>query len=208
MSAIRPKNLSALIPYITVLIGLHIFKNAWVAILLYHAAILIVLLRTNNRIYFKGLLRGWNWRVGFPMTIASLGAGQFIFLLWPFVKIDGLNLALILPEYGLHGFSWTAFMIYYCLSTPIFEEAFWRGYLLAPGRYPAGPDMLFAGYHIIVLLLFLKPLAILAVFISLVIVAWIWRMITIKYNGLAVPLVSHLVAGIGVIWFLNVIVVN
>jgi membrane protease YdiL (CAAX protease family) len=205
MSALRSKNVTALIPYITILFGLNILKNAWVAILLYHAAILIVLMRNNNRWHFKRLLRGWNWRIGIPLSIASISSGLVLYYVWPLVSIDGSELSVILGDYGLSGSSWIIFMIYYCIGTPILEEVFWRGYLLTPGRYPSGPDILFAGYHILVLILFLKPLPIIAVFLSLVIVAWIWRMVAIKLNGLAIPFVSHLVAGIGVIWFVNLI---
>lgn len=96
-------------------------------------------------------------------------------------------------------------MIYYCLSTPIVEEVFRRGYHLLPGRYPSAPDILFAGYHPIVLILFLKPLPIAAVFIALVITAWVWRILALKLDGLAIPFVSHLVAGIGVILTVNLI---
>ena len=159
----------------------------------------------NNRWHFKRLLRGWNWRIGIPLSIASISSGLVLYYLWPLVSIDGSELSVILGDYGLSGSSWIIFMIYYFIGTPILEEVFWRGYLLTPGRYPCGPDILFSGYHILVLILFLKPLPIIAVFLSLVTVAWIWRMIAIKLNGLAIPFVSHLVAGIGVIWFMNLI---
>ncbi|UCE65459.1 MAG: CPBP family intramembrane metalloprotease, partial [Candidatus Zixiibacteriota bacterium] len=183
-----------------------ILKNAWAAILLYHAAILFVILRNSDLILFKRLFRGWSWKIGFPLAAISAFSGLSFYILWPMARIDSLELSTVLNEYGLYSSSWLIFMIYYCISTPILEEIFWRGYLSVPNRYPSGPDILFAGYHIIVLILFLKHLPIAAVFLSLVIVAWIWRLISIKFNGLAIPFVSHLVAGTGVIWFVNLLV--
>jgi len=202
---IRLKYYTALIPYITVLFGLHIFKSAWAAILLYHFAIFIVILATERFMLFKRISRGWNWKIGLPLGILSALGGLALYYFWPVVGIQYPELPEILGEYGLRGYSWRIFMVYYCVETPILEEVFWRGHLLAPGRYPSAPDFLFAGYHIIVLILFLKPLPVAAVFIALVLTAWIWRILALKFDGLAIPFVSHLVAGVGVIWFANLI---
>jgi membrane protease YdiL (CAAX protease family) len=205
MLVVRPKSFSALIPYITILIGLHIFKNAWAAILLYHAAIIFVILRTDGLILFKRLVIGWNWKTGLSLAVISALSGLTLYFLWPMASIQAPELSEVLREYGLHGSYWLIFMIYYCLSTPVLEEVFWRGYLLVPERHPSAPDFLFAGYHIIVLILFLKPLPVAAVFISLVITAWIWRILALKLDGLAVPFTSHLVAEVSVIWIANLI---
>ncbi|UCC78610.1 MAG: CPBP family intramembrane metalloprotease [Candidatus Zixiibacteriota bacterium] len=205
MLSISGKSSTALIPYLTILVGLHILKSAWAAIILYHGAIFFIVLKNSNPVLFKRLFRGWNWKIGFPLTAISALAGLSLYFLWPIMRIEGTELSAILNEYGLHGSSWIVFMIYYCVSTPVLEEIFWRGYLSVPNRRPSAPDILFAGYHIIVLILFLKPLPIAAVFLTLVVAAWIWRLISLKFNGLAMPSVSHLVAGISVIWFVNLI---
>jgi len=157
MVSLQVKSSTALIPYITILLGLHILKSAWAAILLYHAAIIFVILKSSGLILFKRLFRGWSWKIGFSFALISAMSGLSLFFLWPILSIDGLELSAVLGLYGLNGNSWFIFLIYYCVATPILEEAFWRGYLSAPNRYPAGPDVLFAGYHIIVLILFLKP---------------------------------------------------
>lgn len=205
MLDIRLKYCTALIPYITVLVGLYIFKSAWAAILLYHAAIFIVILGADRFMMFKRLSRGWNWKIGFPLAILSALCGFALYYFWPMVGIQDPELPTILGEYGLRGYSWQIFMVYYCVETPILEEVFWRGYLLAPGRYPSAPDFLFAGYHITVLILFLKPLPVVAVFIALMVTAWIWRILALRYEGLAVPFASHLVAGVSVMWFVNLL---
>jgi membrane protease YdiL (CAAX protease family) len=202
---IRLKYYTALIPYVTVFFGLHIFKSAWAAILLYHAAIFIVILATDRFMLFKRLYQGWNWKIGLPLTVLSALSGLALYYLWPVSRIQGQDLAAILGEYGLSGYSWQIFMVYYCVETPIIEEVFWRGYLLAPGRYPSAPDFLFAGYHVTVLILFLKPLPVAAVFIALVITAWIWRILALKFEGLAIPFTSHLVAGVSLMWFVNLL---
>jgi len=205
MLYIRFKSSTALIPYTAILLGLYIFKSAWAAIILYHLAILIVILRNSGFILFIRLFRGWNWRIGFPLAIISALSGLSLYFLWPIAGIEGSTLSELLREYGLQGSSWYMFMVYYCIGTPILEEAFWRDYLLVPGRNPSAPDFLFAGYHIIVLILFLKPLPVAFVFITLVMTAWIWRILTIRFYGLAVSFVSHLVAGISLMWAVNVL---
>lgn len=203
MPGLRQRSFTALIPYLTIIFGLHILKNAWAAILLYHAGILFVLLKNNGIINFRRLFKGWNWKIGIPLVAISAFSGTTLYFLWTFIGIEESTLRSVLYEYGLNGFSRTIFMIYYCISTPVLEEAFWRGYLSVPGRFPSGPDFLFAGYHIIVLILFLKPLPIAGVFIALVITAWIWRITALRFNGLAIPFLSHLVAGVSVIIFIN-----
>jgi hypothetical protein len=205
MNNLRPKSSTALIPYITILLGLHILKSAWAAILLYHGTILIVILRSNGFIPFKRLFQGWSWKIVLSLAVISALSGLSLYFLWPLAGIQGSELSKILREYGLSENSWYIFMIYYCVSTPILEEIFWRGLLSVPNHYPSAPDCLFAGYHIIVLILFLKPLAIAAVSIALVITAWIWRILALKSDGLAIPFVSHLVAGISVMWFATLI---
>ncbi len=205
MKDIRFKSSTALIPYITILLGLHILKSAWAAILLYHGAILVIVLKNGNPILFKRLFRGWSWKIGLPLAPISALSGLSLYFLWPLAGIQGSELPAVLRAYGLYGYSWVIFIIYYCISTPVLEETFWRGYLSIPNRCPSAPDILFAGYHIIVVILFLKPLPIAIVFLSMVIIAWIWRLISLKYSGLAIPFVSHLVVGISVIWFVNLI---
>ena len=59
-------------------------------------------------------------------------------------------------------------------------------------------DVAFAAYHILVLINFLKIPWVIVVFIILVMASWLWRLIAEKYQGLALPLLSHMTAGLGI----------
>ncbi len=100
---------------------------------------------------------------------------------------------------GLQGNSLLIFCIYYSISTPLLEEAYWRGILASTSKRLAWPDIFFAGYHILVLALFAKPVFVIVSFLILLITAWVWRLIAIKLKGLLLPILTHLSADVSII---------
>jgi len=122
-----------------------------------------------------------------------------IYLLWPVVKLDDVRLGQILSSLGLDGASWWLFVVYYSLVNPWFEEIFWRGWYPGQLRRPVFADLLFAGYHVFVLFLFVDVLWAVAAFFALSGVAWLWRELATRHRGLIIPLVSHTVADISII---------
>ncbi len=59
--------------------------------------------------------------------------------------------------------------------------------------------MAFAGYHVLVLVHFIRlPWAVASACV-LALVAWAWRQVAMRRGGLAVPLVSHALAGLSLI---------
>ena len=73
-----------------------------------------------------------------------------------------------------------------------------RGYL-GGHKYFSWTDLAFAGYHILVLAWFIKVPWLVIAFIVLTVAAYIWRYIASKLEGLAVPLLSHIVADVSII---------
>ncbi len=194
-----------MIPYVAVALGLYVLGNAWVAILLYHTGIVIVLFGRRGEL--AGVLfRGWDLRIATAGAAGCALAGALIFLLWDLIHIEGLSLGVTLEHYGLYGVRWVAFVVYFVVVHPLMEEAFWRYHLI---RMPKGPhwlDAAFAGYHIPVLLLFITPAWTVLSFVLLVGVAWVWRVLSDRSRGLAIPVFTHAAADLSIMCAVWVIV--
>jgi len=196
---------SIALPYAAVLLGLYVLRNAWAAILLYHAGML-ALLRFGGRTGFRGqggLLRavrqGWSAPVA---VVAGLvcAAGSFLLApLWGTISREHVDLAEALTSLHLSGFSWWMFAAYYVTVHPVLEEIFWRGHLPGVHRSAVASDVAFAGYHVLVLCLFIELPWVLASFGALWLASWSWRRLTARYSGPGVAIASHAAADLGVI---------
>ena len=67
-------------------------------------------------------------------------------------------------------------------------------------------DLAFAGYHILVLAWFIKLPWLIIAFVVLTIAAYIWRYMAFKLKGLAIPLLSHIIADISIIAVIYVLI--
>jgi membrane protease YdiL (CAAX protease family) len=180
-------------------VGLHVLHSGWAAILGYHAGMCVLLAAGGGWPEARRLLRGWTWGSGLACAAFGAAAGPLIHVLWPLAADPANPLAARLAGLGLQGASWWAFVAYYVLVNPFLEEAFWRGWLAPDLRRPAAVDALFAGYHAVVLVLFIDWPWILLALACLVTAAWLWRRLALRTGGLAIPAVSHLVADVSVI---------
>ena len=129
---------------------------------------------------------------------ASIGlcTGVLLYLLWPILGVSQ-HFGDRLWSLGLT--SWLAFGIYYCLLNPVVEELFWRRYLDTPSPYPTRNDALFAGYHMLVLALFMAWQWLPVVFALLALAAWIWRLTASHRNGTRLIIASHFFADVGIV---------
>jgi hypothetical protein len=187
----------ALLPYFAVGLGLLVFHNAWAAILTYHAGILAVLFLKPG-IPLKDLVRnnGNKWLV----VSAVIGAcgGVILYLFWPLLSIPP-GTGDYIGSIGLMGASWPVFMAYYALVNPFLEEYYWRGCLGGKSKRPVLQDLLFAGYHLLVLGGNLSVLWLAVTFLILCGAAWYWRQISRMTGGLLAAALSHLAADLTVI---------
>ena len=122
-----------------------------------------------------------------------------IFFLWGHMQLEGAPLNSTLAKFGLHGTSWLLFIIYFSTAQPFLEELYWRGYLQGNHKHFSWTDFAFAGYHILVLVWFIKLPWLIIAFIVLAAAAYTWRHIASKLDGLMVPLISHIVADISIV---------
>ncbi len=195
-----------LIAYVSMVLGLYVFHSAWAAFGFYHGLILVVMLSDKNRSYWHELITGWDWRVGAGAIVFGFGGGVVLYLLAPLAGIDSLMIGPVLSRLGLQGGSWLLFVFYHSLVNPWFEEVFWRGRLGCDHKRPVLNDVFFAGYHILVLVLFLDWIWILLAAVILTLAGWLWRQMRQQRQGLLLPVISHMSADasiMAVVYWLN-----
>jgi len=187
--------IAPLLPYVAVLLGLYVLHSAWTAVLLYHMGMILTLMvrRRDWPRWFRG------WSTGWAITLALMGAlgGEAFCLLWPVLGLGGLKFEL--ARLGLTGPGLVIFLWYFAIAGSWLEEAYWRGLLFRSSRGLVLRDVLFAGYHVLVLRLFLDWPWVLVSAVTLTITAWIWRQVARRCGGMVVPGLSHLTADVGIV---------
>ncbi len=206
MKTARLKLISALVPYVAVLIGLYVLKNAWIAIGLYHFGIIVFLIAGDRNSLLKRVCTGWNSTMATVGIVMSVMIFPIIFFFWGQMQLESMPLKSALANFGLHGTSWFFFMIYFSTVQPFLEELYWRGYLENNRKYFSWTDFAFAGYHIFVLAWFIKLPWLVIAFVVLIVAAYLWRYIASKLEGLVVPLLSHIVADVSIIAVTSVLI--
>ncbi len=195
---VKRNNGVLLLPCVAVLAGLQLFRSAWAAILLYHAVIIIYLVLTSGGRPRPGLIQGWNAPAGVGMIILCASSGPLLVFLWPVISDVRDDLPAALESFGLRGAWMYLFAAYFVTVHPVLEECFWRGAMAPADRRIGTVDMAFAAYHVLVLVHFLKFPWVIAAALLLVLVSWLWRRVAEYSRGLAIPIFSHIAAGLGV----------
>jgi hypothetical protein len=191
--------ISPSIPYITISIGLLVFHSAWLAILSYHTGMVVILLLSRTGVDIRRSYKSNNFC--FPLISALVGAGSgiLLFTLWPLFAIpDDINS--YIQNIGLNKGSWPVFLGYFVLVNPWLEEYYWRGYLATDTKGITPNDLLFSGYHLIVLAGYIETIWLIVVFVCLTVGAWFWRQMNRLNGGLLASTVSHMAADITVIF--------
>lgn len=190
--------LPPVIPYLTIGIGLLVFHNAWLAILGYHAGMVIVLSLSKTGLTIKRDFQGKRYWVLFITALAGAGGGILLYVLWPLLSVpDDINT--YIRSIGLNERTWPVFLTYFILINPLLEEYYWRGYLAGRARGLSLNDLLYSGYHLIVLAGQIDSIWLIAVFFALTIGAWFWRQMNQIGGGLLPSTISHVTADLTVI---------
>jgi len=191
--------IAPIVLYAAIIAGMHLFHSGWIAILGYHLGICLSLSIAGGWSHGKKIISGWDARLGPVIILMCVLAGPLVYGLWAFMHLAQLDLKSGLSAVDLEEGSWFAFAIYYCLVNPWLEELFWRGFFPSNAKYPTLSDFLYAGYHVFVLILFVKWIWVIVAFVVLVCVGRLWRQVASKYDGLIIPSLTHLVADISII---------
>ena len=194
------KFIAPVIPYLAIGVGLTWFQHGWASILLYHFGIVCTLALANYWHFGEGLKRKQDLWALIGVVLISTVAGAVIYGLWPTLAQEQLELDDELADLGLSQTAWIIFIFYYFTVNPILEELFWRGYLGSTTKYLAWSEIWYAGYHVLILVIFIKIPWIIASLVVLVAAGWIWRQLARYYRGLLFPILSHAAADASIIW--------
>jgi hypothetical protein len=187
------KWLAPILPYLAVWAGLFLFKSAWLSLIGFHAAILLVLAIARPNIPVGILFQNKHpkWILASVILCASGGIG--LYFLWDLSGIAS-DLPTQLQSIGLTPSSWIAFIIYFSLVNPFVEEYFWRAYLGSDRKGFYIGDLIFAGYHALILINKAISLDILFALTCLTFIGWFWRQSRREDNGLLAPVLGHMAA--------------
>jgi len=191
------KILPPFIPYVIISIGLLVFHNAWLATLGYHAGIVIVIALSKAKIPIKRAFQGKKPWLLLMTALAGAGSGMLLYVLWPLLSLPN-DFNSYIRNVGLNQQTWPVFLAYFIAINPLVEEYFWRGYLSDSSKKVVPNDLLFSGYHLIVLAGRIETIWLIAVFFVLVVGAWFWRQANRVNGGLLASIISHTTADLSV----------
>lgn len=192
------KTLTPILPYLAIWMGLFFFKSAWVTLLGFHLAILIALFVLRPSLPVNVIFRPANGKRTVFMILFCAASGPGLHLLRDFFQVAG-NLGAQLAEIGLNGSAWFGFITYFALVNPFFEEYFWRGVLGSETKGFYFGDLVYAGYHVMVVWNKTHPFSMLFLLAVLTFVGWYWRQVYRKDDSLLAPVLGHMVADLSIL---------
>jgi hypothetical protein len=178
--------LRILAPYLAVLVFWVGFHSAWLAILAYHAQILLWL--RGSRVGIGSLKPD---RLAW-LAVPSAFAGPALYVVLPYVV--SADFPGWLRAYGLSGTSLLAMVFYFGLVHPVLEQLHWAR---LREQTPAA-HLFFAGYHLIVLYSLLTVPWLAVCFVVLAGASIMWQQMGRRGSGLLVPIASHAFADLGI----------
>ncbi len=185
--------LAALIPYVAVLIGMHGFHSAWLAIILYHLGIVATLVRRSAGSFHR-VFSGYRLAVLLPGVLVCALAAPVVYFIWPWLEASDGILRPWLERFGLVGWKWWLLVPYFSMVHPVLEELHWRGIAPRPFRRFCWQDLLFAGYHVQVLFQLVRWPWLVVVFAVLAASSVFWRWSAARFDGYGVAIATHAVA--------------
>lgn len=188
-----------LLPYAAVGIGVYAFKSAWIAIGIYYFGIVLFVAACGGRRLLGAVSKGWGWGTGVLLSSVFFLSGAAVFVLWPFAKLEGIEIGGVLGDFGLAPTTGIVFAVVAVAVNPLLEELFWRGCFEDKVTRVSVIDIAFAGYHGLALMLVIRVWAVAGAFIVLCFASWVLRYVTDRCGGLAVPYIAHLAADISIV---------
>lgn len=194
----KTKWLAPILPYLAVWAGFFILSNAWLTLLGFHLAIILSLFWLRPTLRIDTLFKTTKPKyVLLSMFVCFIG-GFGLYLLWDMFAVAG-DLPDQLARLDLNLSTWGGFIAYFSLVNPFVEEYFWRGVLGNSARQLYIGDLVYAGYHVMVVWNKVPAYSILIMLAALVFAGWFWRQIYRRDGGLLAPVLGHMVADFAIL---------
>jgi len=187
------KWISPLLAYLAVGIGLFVFHSAWGALLGFHVAIVGSLLIAKSNIPISILFKNKNIKWILLNIFLCGSSGVTLYFLWNYFGFAS-NLRQQIESLGLNTSNWLFFIAYFSLVNPFIEEYFWRGYLGSKTKNLHSSDLLYAGFHGLILIDKVNLYSIAFALVMLMLAGWFWRQIFREDDGLLAPALGHMAA--------------
>jgi membrane protease YdiL (CAAX protease family) len=194
----KSKWLAPILPYFAVWVGLFIFKNAWVTLLGFHLAIAVALILLRPALPLNTFFKRAKRRHIFLSLFFGIASGLCLYLLRDVFAVSA-NLRAQLAEIGLNDSTWFGFIAYFAFVNPFFEEYFWRGILGSDTKQFYIGDLIYAGYHILVVWNKTHPLSMVLMICVLTLAGWFWRQCYRRDGSLLAPLLGHLAGDLSIL---------
>lgn len=192
------KILTSVLPYLAVWAGLFLFKSAWAALLGFHLALLLAVFLLRNHLPIEMLFKisSPKWITLSVLLCGVSGIGLYWF--WDSFGIAA-DLSQRLSALGLTESAWPWFIAYFVWINPLLEEFYWRGMLADLRRGLSWMDLVFAGYHALILWSRVQPFGIGIAMILLVAAGWFWRQVVREDGGLLAAALGHMAADLTIL---------
>jgi membrane protease YdiL (CAAX protease family) len=187
------KWLAPILAYVAVAVGIFQFHSAWSGLLTFHFAIVLSLLiaRPNTPIKILFTANSIKWTLISILLCGSSGIA--LYFLWDKFEIVE-DISTRVEAMGLTPSNWIAFITYFTVVNPLIEEYFWRGYLGSESRNIHMSDLLYSGFHGLVLMNKVQAGTVIFSLVVLVLAGWFWRQLMRNDGGLLAPLLGHMIA--------------
>ena len=194
----RSKWFAPILPYFAVWAGLFVFKNAWVTLIGFHLAILIALAFLRSSLRVDVFFKPAKLRHIALSVILSASSGLGLYLLWNIFGIVA-DFPARLAVLGLNSSTWVVFILYFSLVNPFIEEYFWRGNLGSDTRRLYLGDVVYAGYHLMIVWDKARMWSVLVIFFVLISAGWLWRQLYRRDGSLLAPVLGHIAGDLSIL---------
>ncbi|MCK4565577.1 MAG: CPBP family intramembrane metalloprotease, partial [Verrucomicrobia bacterium] len=134
-----------------------------------------------------------------PGVLVCIIAAPVVYFMWPWFSVSDSILPEWLARYGLRGWAWLLLIPYFSLVHPVLEEVHWRGISQDSTTGICWQDLLFAGYHVLVLFQLIRWPWLFLVFGVLAGSSVFWRWATSRSGGYGLSILTHAAADAAVV---------
>jgi len=187
------KSIAPILAYLAVGIGLIQVHSAWGALLGFHLVIVVSLLWVRPNIPITVLFKSTNIKWILLSVLLCGSSGLALYFLWAYFG-PANDLTAQVESLGLTSSTWPGFIAYFALVNPLMEEYFWRGYMGDPTNGFYIYDLIYAGFHALILIGKVPINSIIFALTVLTFAGWLWRQIAREDRGLLAPVLGHMAA--------------